>query len=114
MLDLKNNLKICYNAGMSKTDKASVRKRGIKEILGGVAIAAVGGIISAISYNSAKPGESYTVYTGIIALGVVYAFKGLYDVAFPAGFGKAKKDAEAAEAKKVEASAEADIVKEEE
>ncbi len=98
---------------MSKTDKASVRKRGIKEILGGVAITAVGGIMTAASYNAAKPGQSYTVYTGIIALGIVYAFKGIFDVVFPAGLGKGKKES-AADEKKVEATAEADIVKEEE
>ena len=70
---------------MSKkiVDKASVRKRGIIELLIGVAIAAAGGIFTAISYNAARPGERYTVYTGIIAIGIVYAFKGLYDVAFP-------------------------------
>ena len=98
---------------MSKTDKTSVRKRGIKEILAGVAIAAVGGIVSAISYNTAKPGESYTVYTGIIALGVVYAFKGIYDVVFPAGLGKAKNGIESADEEKTEATADAEIVKEE-
>lgn len=78
---------------MSKSvqDKASVRKRGIKELIGGVVIAAVGGIASAASYNIAASnprGGSYTVYTGIIALGVIYAIKGLYDIAFPSGFGK--------------------------
>lgn len=68
--------------------KADVRKRGIKELIGGVVIAAVGGIATAASYNMAKAGETYTVYTGIIVLGVIYAFKGIYDIAFPAGFGK--------------------------
>ena len=95
---------------MSKkiVDKASVRKRGIIELLIGVAIAAAGGIFTAISYNAARPGERYTVYTGIIAIGIVYAFKGLYDVAFP----KVPKDANKGVAKDAEA-VEADTVKEE-
>ncbi len=76
-------------------DKASVRKRGIKELIGGVVAAAVGGIVSYVSYDSARAGETYTVYYGIIAFGVVYVIKGLYDIAFPSGFGK-KKDVSAA------------------
>ena len=98
---------------MSKTDKASIRKRGTKEILAGVAIAAVGGIVSAISYNTAKAGESYTVYTGVIALGIVYAFKGVYDVAFPAGLGKSKKGIDATQDEKPEVATDTEVVEEE-
>lgn len=54
------------------------RKRGIKNLIIGLAIAAVGGIISLISYNNARPGERYTIYTGIIAIGIVDACVGLY------------------------------------
>ena len=82
---------------MSSKDKASVRKRGIKELIGGIVVAGAGGLATMASYNIAKPGESYTVYTGIIALGVIYAFKGLYDIAFPSGFGKSNKNIDAAE-----------------
>ena len=92
-------------------DKASVRKRGIKELLIGVAIAAVGGLASYASYSSARAGETYTVYTGVIAIGIVYALKGAFDLAFPTGF--KKSDSISDDSKKVEA-AEADIVKEEE
>lgn len=67
-------------------DKASVRKRGIKELLIGAAIAAVGGLASYASYSSARAGETYTVYTGVIAIGIVYALKGAFDLAFPTGF----------------------------
>lgn len=96
---------------MSKqiTDKASARKRGIKELLAGVALAAVGGIATAASYNSARPGETYTVYTGVIALGVVYACIGLWHVASPK---VAKKEQQ--EATKETEAIEASTVKEEE
>lgn len=92
-------------------DKASIRKRGIKELIAGVAIAAVGAIASIASYESARAGETYTVYTGIIALGVVYGCKGLFDIAFPMGFKKSKDSIETGETK---AAAEAEVVKEEE
>lgn len=84
---------------MGKQVKKDVRKRGIKELLGGVAVAALGIIMSVVSYNTAKAGETYTVYTGIIVLGIAYACKGVYDVAFPNGLGK-KKDNEPIEAAK--------------
>lgn len=89
-------------------DKASVRKRGVIELLIGIAIAAAGGIFTAISYNTARPGERYTVYTGIIAIGIVYAFKGLFDIAFP----KVPKNVDKEAAKESEA-VETGTVKEE-
>lgn len=92
--------------------KAAVRKRGLAEIIGGAALAAIGGIASMVSYNNAKAGQTYTVYTGIIALGVVYAIKGIYDVAFPAGFGK--KDIDTDNTPKVAEKAEDTKVVEEE
>ncbi len=64
-------------------DQASVRKRGIKELIGGIIAAAVGALVSWGSYSTAKPGQTYTVYTGIIALGVGYAIVGVIDIAFP-------------------------------
>lgn len=54
------------------------RKRGLRNLGIGAAIAIAGLILTAISYNNAKPGERYTVYTGIIAIGVVDALIGLY------------------------------------
>lgn len=102
---------------MSKevNDKASVRKRGIKELLGGIGIGAAGGIATLVSYNSARPGGSYTVYTGIIAIGVVYAFKGLYDLIFPSGLGKKKTTSgqPVTTSETAEAATEAEVVKEE-
>lgn len=63
----------------SKTSTiASARKKGLTNLLLGLGIAAVGGILSLISYHNAKAGESYTVYTGIIAIGVVDACIGIY------------------------------------
>lgn len=72
-------------------DKIAGRKKALKEFLIGVAVAIVGGIATAVSYNSAKPGGSYTVYTGLIALGIVYAAIGLWRLAFPLGLRGNKK-----------------------
>ncbi len=84
-------------------DKVAGRKKALKEFLIGAAIAAAGGIATSISYNSARPGGTYTVYTGIIALGVVYAVIGLWHLAFPLGLrGKNKPEAKAAEPAVVE------------
>lgn len=54
------------------------RKKGLTNLGIGIAIAAVGGIISLVSYNTAKPGERYTIYTGVIAIGIIDALCGLY------------------------------------
>ena len=80
---------------MANNSKAEGRKKALKEFLIGAGVAAAGGIISLISYNTAKPGETYTVYTGIIALGAVYAIHGLYRMAFPTGLKKSDKSASA-------------------
>lgn len=85
---------------MSNNAKTEGRKKALKEFLIGAGVAIAGGVITAISYNNAKPGESYTVYTGIIALGVVYAVHGLYKMAFPLGLKKSKNAEEPAVAEK--------------
>lgn len=54
------------------------RKKGLVNLGIGLAIAAVGGLISLASYHNAKPGETYTVYTGIIVVGIIDAICGLY------------------------------------
>lgn len=96
---------ICYNRPMSNNkDKVAGRKKALKEFLIGAAVAAVGGIATAVSYNSAKPGGSYTVYTGLIALGVVYAVIGLWGLIFPLGLRGNKKPSDKAD--------EAEVVKE--
>lgn len=95
---------------MSKeVSKAKARKNGIIEFAVGAGVAALGGIMSYISYSSAKAGETYTVYTGFIVLGAVYAVKGLIDIAFPNAFNKNKK----AEENTDNATADAEVVKEE-
>ena len=94
---------------MSKTDK-DARKRGIKELIGGVVVAAAGGVASFASYNMAKAGETYTVYTGIIVLGIAYAIKGVIDIAFPKGFSKKSAD----QPTELAANTEEVVVKEEE
>lgn len=95
---------------MSKDiNKAKIRKNGIIMLAIGVAVAAIAGIASYVSYDTAAPGETYTIYTGPIVLGAFCAIKGLIDLAFPNVFNKNKK----VEDKPDEAKAEADIVKEE-
>lgn len=54
------------------------RKRGLKNLGIGAAIAIAGLIFTGISYNTAKPGEKYTIFTGVIAIGIVDALFGLY------------------------------------
>ncbi len=54
------------------------RKKGLINLGVGAAIAIVGALISYASYSNAKPGQTYTVYTGIIAIGVIDAVCGLY------------------------------------
>ncbi len=105
---------ICYNRPMSNNkDKVAGRKKALKEFLIGAAVAAVGGIATAVSYNSAKPGGSYTVYTGLIALGIVYAVIGLWGLIFPLGLrGNKKPSDKAAEPAVVEKADEAEVVKE--
>jgi len=61
----------------------AARKSGFINLGLGLAIAAVGGILSLVSYNNAKPGEKYTIYTGIIAIGVVDAGIGLWYIINP-------------------------------
>lgn len=56
----------------------SGRKKGLINLGVGAAIAIVGALISYASYSNAKPGQTYTVYTGIIAIGVIDAVCGLY------------------------------------
>lgn len=68
---------------ITKDIKQEGRKKGFINLGIGLGIAALGGILTLISYNTAKPGETYTVYTGIIAIGVVDAVYGLYLLANP-------------------------------
>lgn len=82
---------------MSKSNsKSAARKKAIKELVIGGALAAVGGVASIASYNNARPGETYTVYTGVIVIGAIYAFKGLFGVVFPNGFKKPGKASDSA------------------
>lgn len=56
----------------------SGRKKGLTNLGIGAAIALVGVLLSVASYTNAKPGQSYTVYTGLIVVGVIDAICGLY------------------------------------
>lgn len=66
--------------------KADLKKRAIKEFVLGAVVAGAAGAISYASYDAAASsatGGTYTVYTGAIALGAVYAVKGLFTLLFP-------------------------------
>lgn len=54
------------------------RKKGIVNLAIGAGIAILGGLMSYASYSNARPGEKYTIYTGLIVIGVVDAVCGLY------------------------------------
>ena len=92
-------------------DKTAARKRAIKEFAIGAAVAAAGGIATYVSYSSARPGGTYTVYTGFIALGVVYAIKGLIGLVFPKAFADKNKPTSTAP-KDAEAVVEAEVSEE--
>jgi hypothetical protein len=59
--------------------KAGYRAKGLKTMVIGIAMAALGGIITAISYSSARGGGRYFIFTGLILFGVVYFFIGLFN-----------------------------------
>lgn len=67
----------------NSTDKKNARKQGVKELIIGAAIAAAGGLLTYFSHESAKPGQRYTIYTGLIAMGIVYAVYGVIHILFP-------------------------------
>lgn len=85
--------------------KTAARKKAAKEFIIGLAVAILGAGISFASYSTARAGETYTVYTGIIVLGAIYACKGLFGLVFPMGL---KKSKEATELAVVEADAKDD------
>ncbi len=70
-------------ANASANELKAARKKGFVNLGIGLVIAAVGGILSLVSYNNAKPGEKYTIYTGIIAIGAVDACLGLWYIINP-------------------------------
>lgn len=72
-----NTLNQANKAEKSEQLKAG-RKKGLINLGIGAAIAIVGALVSYASYSNAKPGQTYTVYTGIIAVGVIDAICGLY------------------------------------
>lgn len=77
-------------AHCSPTALANARRKALTNLGIGAGIAIVGAVLSAVSYGLAKPGETYTVYTGIIAIGVIDAIYGLYCLANPKSLLKKK------------------------
>ena len=59
------------------------RKRGFTNLGIGLAIAAGGALLTFFSYSTAKVGERYTVFTGLIAVGIIDALCGIYYIIRP-------------------------------
>ncbi len=75
------------NQGSKKSvDTKTVRKQSLISCGGGVLLLAIGAGASMISYDSAKPGGTYTVYTGAIVLGVWFILRGLFGLIYPTFF----------------------------
>lgn len=74
-------------ATVAKTEQSTqlkdARKSGWRNLFIGIAIAAAGGLLTLISYANTKPGSTYHIYTGLIVVGIVDAFVGLYYVIRP-------------------------------
>lgn len=60
-----------------------VRKIAMKEITTGIGWAALGGIITAVTYAMASDGGTYFVFWGLIIVGGYKILKGLYYLASP-------------------------------
>ena len=78
--NIANNLaKLDQDNTVLTTDQLKAgRKKGILNLALGAAIALVGAGMSYASYSNARPGERYTIYTGLIVIGVIDAICGLY------------------------------------
>lgn len=63
---------------MAKDYKKEAKKRAWMSVGGGVALIAAGVIATMVSYNNAGPGESYTIWWGPAAVGVVLALQGAW------------------------------------
>lgn len=89
---------------------SSLRKRAIKELIIGAVVALGAGLVSYASYNAAatsRTGGTYTIYTGAIAIGAVYAIKGAFTLIFPNLVLKWTKKSAAKSAKKAGSGAKA-------
>lgn len=66
----------CRSCG--QTVASSHRRSGLWLTLGGLAVAGAGGALSFASYSAANPGNTFKIFTGVIACGVLMATLGLY------------------------------------
>lgn len=69
-------------------DAKAVRKQSLICGGGGIVMLAIGAGATALSYDNAKPGGTYTVYTGIIVLGAWFLIKGILGLVYPQFFVK--------------------------
>jgi len=56
---------------------AKLRSKGLRTMLIGVATAALGTVVTLASYQSARSGGTFLIFTGLIVFGVVYFIVGL-------------------------------------
>lgn len=73
-------------------DIKSERKSSLISLIIGAALTALGIIVSVASYNNAGPGETYTVYYGVVIFGVIIGGRGLIGLIAPRFFTKRAKD----------------------
>ncbi len=67
---------LCQACG--KNAKATYRLHGLLALGGGIGLAIIGVVATVISYNSAGPGESYTIWYGPVIFGGILALAGVW------------------------------------
>lgn len=67
---------ICQQCGRRASSKA--RLSGLLYLIGGAVLGGIGIAMTIASKNAAKPGQSYTVFTGIGAVGLILFLRGLF------------------------------------
>ena len=70
-------------AAQNVADLQAARKKGLANLGIGIAIAAAGALLSYFSYQTSRPGEKYTVFTGLIVVGIIDALCGIYYIIRP-------------------------------
>lgn len=66
----------------TQTSPSDDRKSALYTMLAGLGLLAIGAIITWSSFNSAEPGGKYLVATGLIAMGILQFFRGLWQLIF--------------------------------
>lgn len=66
-------------AGTNRAEVAAQRKAAMREIIIGALIALVGIAITVVTYKMAEDGGRYVVTWGLIVIGLIQAFKGVFN-----------------------------------